>query len=107
MSCTIDDVMKLGLRIATVRQAEAVEGSEKLLMLQIDLGTEQRQIVSGIAKQYAPDDMIGKQVVLVGDLEPRTIFGIESQGMLLCAEGETGPVLLAPSLPVTSGASIR
>jgi methionyl-tRNA synthetase len=104
---SIDDLSKLALRIATIKEAEAVEGSEKLLKLQVDLGDEQRQIVSGIAKSYSPDDLIGRQVVVVSNLAPRTIFGIESNGMLLAASGENGPVLLAPMVEVPSGASVQ
>jgi methionyl-tRNA synthetase len=107
MSCTIDDVTKLGLRIATVTAAESVEGSEKLLKVQVELGDEQRQIVSGIHKSYGPEELVGRQVILVSQLEPRTIFGVESNGMLLCANSETGPVLLSPITQVMAGATIQ
>jgi len=107
MHCTIDDLAKLGLRIATVVEAEAVSGSEKLLKLHIDLGDEQRQVVSGIAKSYTPQELLGKQVVFVSNLEPRTILGVESNGMLLCADDEAGPVLLSPLALVKPGAAIR
>lgn len=107
MTCTIDDLLKLGLRIATVTAAEPVEGSEKLLKLQLALGKEQRQIVSGIAKQYTPEQLVGQQIILVSNLEPRTIFGVESNGMLLCASGENGPIILSPSAPVPSGAAVQ
>jgi methionyl-tRNA synthetase len=104
---TIDDLQKIELKVVTVTAAESVEGSEKLLRLQVDGGEEQRQIVSGIAKSYRPEELIGKQVVLVANLEPRTIFGIESNGMLLAANGEAGPVVLTPEQPVSPGASIQ
>lgn len=107
MFATLDDLQKVGLRIATIRHAEPVEGSEKLLRLQVDLGDEERQIVSGIAKSYQPADLIGKQVVLVSNLEPRTIFGVESNGMLLAANSESGPVLLTAVSPVAAGANIQ
>lgn len=105
--CTIDDVIKLGLRVATIKEAEPVEGSEKLVRLQLSLGEESRQIVAGIGKAYTADELIGKQIVVVSNLQPRTIFGVESNGMLLAASGETGPVLLAPSAEVASGASVQ
>lgn len=104
--CTIDDLEKVGLRVATVTAAESVEGSEKLLKLQIDLGSEQRQIVSGIAKRYSPEQMVGRQVIVVGNLAPRTIFGVESNGMLLAASNDEGPVLLAPDATVEAGTKI-
>lgn len=107
MYCTIDDVGKLGLRIATVVLAEPVSGSEKLLRLEVDLGDEQRQVLAGIAKSYAPDALIGKQVVIVSQLAPRSLMGLESQGMVLCANGENGPVLLQPLELVASGATIQ
>ncbi len=105
--CTIDDVKKLDLRVATVLSAEAVEGSEKLLKMQLDLGEEKRQVLSGIAKMYGPEEMVGKQVVFIANLAPRTMMGFESQGMVFCANSETGPVLLLPERQVAPGATIQ
>lgn len=100
-----DDFKKLDLRIATVVGAEKIEGSDKLLKLQIDLGEEKRQLVSGIAKFYAPEEMLGKQVVMIANLEPRTILGLESQGMLLAVDDQ-GAVLLTADREVTPGAKV-
>jgi methionyl-tRNA synthetase len=103
---TIDEFQANDLRVGTVTHAERVEGSEKLLKLQIDLG-ESRQILSGIAKAYAPEDLVGKQVVVIANLEPRMMMGMESQGMLLAAHGVDGkPVLVMPKEPVPPGAKI-
>ena len=102
-----DDFTKLELKVATVTAAERVEGSEKLLKLQLDLGTETRQIVSGIAKSYSPEQLIGRQIVMIANLEPRSLMGIESNGMLLAASGESGPVLLIPEKEVSPGTSIK
>ena len=102
-----DDFAKLDLKIATITAAERVEGSEKLLKLQLDLGAEQRQIVSGIAKSYQPEQLVGKQIVMIANLEPRSLMGIESNGMLLAASGESGPVLLIPEKEVSAGTSIK
>jgi len=103
---TIDEFKNADLRVGKVLAAERVEGSEKLLKLQIDLG-EPRQIVSGIAKKYAPEDLIGKNVVIIANLDPRTMMGHESQGMLLAAHGDDGaPVLLLPDGDVPPGAKI-
>ncbi len=104
---TIDDLLKVGLRVGTVKAASPVEGSQKLLLLTVDLGEEERPIVSGIAKVYPPETLIGRQVVVVTELEPRTIFGIESRGMLLAADNQEGPVLLQPEQPVEPGSSIH
>jgi methionine--tRNA ligase beta chain len=103
---TIDEFQKADLRVAKIIVAEHVEGSEKLLKLQVDMG-EPRQIVSGIAKAYTPEDLIGKEVVIIANLEPRMIMGLESQGMLLAAHGEDGvPVLVMPMGAVPPGSKI-
>ncbi|MFZ5517918.1 MAG: methionine--tRNA ligase [Candidatus Zhuqueibacterota bacterium] len=103
-----EDFQKVQLRIAKILHAEKVEKTEKLMKMQIDLGTEQRQIVAGIALKYAPDDLIGKQVVVVANLEPATIRGIESNGMLLAASNEDGEMaLLIPDKEITNGSKIK
>lgn len=107
MECTIDDVIKIGLRIGTVAAAERVDGSEKLLKLAVDFGDEQRQILAGIGKAYTPEEMVDRQVVVTTNLAPRMMMGLESQGMVLCANGENGPVLLSPSDVVPTGAAVQ
>jgi methionyl-tRNA synthetase len=82
---TIDEFQKVQLRTAKVVSAERVPKSEKLLKLQVSLGTEQRQIVAGIGKKYEPEALIGKTVVIVANLKPAKLMGIESQGMVLAA----------------------
>lgn len=102
----LDEFKKSELRVGKVISAERVEGSEKLLRLQVDLG-ETRQILSGIAKAYAPEDLIGKQVVIIANLEPRQMMGFESQGMLLAASGADGkPVILTIDGEVPAGTSV-
>ena len=105
---TIDEFQKSDLRVGKVLAAEPMEGSEKLLKLSIDIGEpEPRQILSGIAKAYAPADLLGKQVIIIANLDPRMMMGLESQGMLLAAHGEGGaPVLIMPSNEVPSGSKI-
>lgn len=103
---TFDDFVKLELKIATIKTAMAVEGSEKLLKLEIDLGKESRQLVAGIAKEYSLEDLPGKQIVVLANLEPRTLMGIESQGMLLAVSVDGKPVLLTPDKDVPSGSKI-
>lgn len=104
---SFDDFKKADLRIATILSAERVEGSEKLLKLRVSLGDEERQIIAGIGKRYAPDTLIGRQIVIVANLEPRMLMGLESQGMLLAADTPEGPVLLQPDQDVSSGAVIK
>lgn len=103
---TIDEFAQVDLRVGKIVSAERVEGSEKLLKLQVDLG-EPRQIVSGIGKRYAPEDLVGKEIVMIANLEPRTLMGLTSQGMLLAAHGEDGqPFLLMPDGAVPPGSKI-
>ncbi len=104
----IGDVMKVQLRIARVVEAETVEGSEKLLRLQITVGEEKRQVLAGIAKSYAPIDLIGRQVVLVANLKPAKLMGQVSQGMLLAADGpDGGAILLQPESEAPDGTSVH
>lgn len=101
-----EDFKKLDLRVAKILQAENVEGSDKLLKLQVDLGDEKRQLVSGIAKFYQPEDLVGKQIIIIANLEPRIIFGLESQGMLLAA-GDSQAILLTLDQEVPPGTRIN
>lgn len=82
---TIDEFMKIQLKTAKVLAAERVPKSEKLLKLQVSIGTEQRQIVAGIGKKYEPESLIGKTIIVVANLKPAKLMGIESQGMVLAA----------------------
>src|SRR5687767_3172720 len=84
---TIDDFAKVDLRVAVVLAAERVPKTEKLLKLDLDLGSEQRTIVSGIAEFYEPEALVGKRIVIVANLKPARIRGVESRGMLLAAGG--------------------
>lgn len=104
---TYDDFKKVELKVAIVLSAERVEGSDKLLKLEVELGVEKRQIIAGIGKQYAPEQIVGKRIVIVANLEPRSLMGLESQGMLLAASDETGPVVLMPEREVPSGSDVR
>lgn len=102
-----EDFKKVELRIGTVESAEPVPGSEKLLKLTVDIGTEKRQILSGIAREYVPDVLVGKRIVIITNLAPRMMMGLESQGMLLAAHDENGgAVLLMPDKDVPTGSSI-
>ena len=82
---SIQDFQKVELKVAKVLSAERVPKSNKLLKLQVDLGGEQRQIVAGIGKKYGPDDVVGKTIVVVANLKPAKLMGVESQGMVLAA----------------------
>jgi methionine--tRNA ligase beta chain len=107
MTIKFDDFQKIDLRVGKVLEAEKVEKSEKLLKLIVDLGNEKRQLVAGIAKFYKPEDLIGKEIVVVANLEPKNLMGIESQGMLLAADVEGEPVILIPEKEIPPGSIIR
>ena len=85
-----DDFVKLDIRVATITAAEKVKKTDRLLHITLDIGTETREVVSGIAEHFAPEDIIGKQVTYLANLAPRTLKGIESNGMILMAENEDG-----------------
>ena len=104
---SFEEFKKMDLRVAKIIEVEKVEGSENLLKLQIDLGKEIRQIIAGIAKYYRPEDLIGKEIVVISNLEPKIIFGLESKGMLLAADNEGEPVLLIPEKEVPPGTKVR
>ncbi len=126
---TIDDFLKVELKVGTVIYCEDVPGSQKLLKLRVDLGPldsqeavskpetleeetvvekrDIRQILSGVKQWYKPEDMVGRQVIVIANLEPRKMMGLESQGMLLAADFEAGPIFLMPSQEVKPGAKIK
>ena len=104
---TIDDFMKIELRVALVTACEKVEKSKKLLKLSVDLGYEQRTVVSGIADYYKPEELVGKKVCLVANLKPAKLCGIESQGMILCSDDGEKVSLVAPDANAKVGARIR
>ncbi len=93
---TIDDFAKIELRVAEIKVAERIPKADKLLRLEVDLGYEKRQILSGIAEWYTPEELIGRRIVVITNLAPRKMRGLESHGMLLAAsEGEGGKPVLA------------
>ncbi|MBI4138455.1 MAG: hypothetical protein HY482_02620 [Candidatus Wildermuthbacteria bacterium] len=104
---TVEDLQHIGLKTAKILEADRVEGSEKLLKLQVSLGEERRQIVAGIGKTHSPESLIGKTIVIASALEPRMLMGIESQGMLLAASKDGEPVLLTTEHEVEPGTAIR
>jgi methionyl-tRNA synthetase len=104
----IEEFQKIDLRIGKIIVAEKVENSDKLLRLEVDFGNEWRQIVSGIANYYKPEELIGKKAAFVFNLEPKMIKGIESQGMILASEDENGNLaLLIPDKEIKEGAKIK
>jgi methionyl-tRNA synthetase len=104
---SIDEFRKLDLRVGRIVTAEKITGADKLLKLSVDIGTETRQVVAGIATKYAPDQLIGKSVIVVANLKPAVIRGIESQGMILAAGDRTVEALATFVDPVGSGMRVK
>jgi tRNA-binding protein len=103
-----DDFRKVDLRVGTIIQAEAHPAADKLLVLQVDLGTEQRQLVAGIRGHYEPAALIGRQIIVVANLAPRMMRGLESKGMLLAAstEDHAQVILLTTERPIAAGSHV-
>ena len=101
-----DDFKKLDLRIAKILKAEKIEGSNKLLKFQIDIGDEEKQLVAGLAGHYNPENLVGREIVVVVNLEPKKLMGVESQGMLLAASKDNDIVLLQPDREIEPGSKI-
>ncbi|MCL4406194.1 MAG: methionine--tRNA ligase subunit beta [Patescibacteria group bacterium] len=105
----IDDFKKIELKVAKIIAAERIAESEKLLKLKVSLGDEERQVLAGIAKYYDPEGLVGREIVMVANLEPRSLAGYESQGMLLAAtdiaSGE--PVIISPVKETAPGSGIK
>ena len=102
-----DDFAKIDLKVGTIVAAEKVAKADKLLQLQVDLGFETRTIVSGIALHFQPQDIVGKQVVVVANLAPRKMRGIESNGMILMAEDNAGKLhFVKPEAVINAGAGV-
>ena len=107
---TIDDLAKIDLRVGEVVEASRIEGADKLLKLRVDVGeAEPRQILAGIAQYYPPETLVGRKIVIVANLKPRKMRGLESQGMLLAASlGEEGkPVIATFTEEVPAGAKLK
>ena len=104
---SIDDFRKIDLKVATIISAEAHPNADKLLVLQIDLGGEQRQICAGIRNSYTLEELVGKQIVVVANLETAKLRGMESQGMLLAASDEARVIIMTPEKSVQAGAQVK
>lgn len=104
-----DDFAKIELRVATVLEARPIPKSDKILALQVDLGNEKRQILAGIKQHTTAEEIVGKQIIIVANLAPRTMFGETSNGMLLAATDPVSGkvVVLSPSQTVGAGAGVR
>lgn len=105
---TIDDFMRIDLRVGTIRRAEPHPNADRLVVLSVDLGEEQeRQLVAGIRAHYEPESLVGKQIVVVANLKPAKLRGVESRGMILAASDGSGVHVLAPDAPTAPGSKVK
>ncbi len=104
---SFEEFQKIDLRVGKIIKAKDVENSKKLLKLEVDFGKEKRQIVAGIKGFYKPEELIGKEIVVVYNLEPKVLVGIESQGMLLAADFDGKPIILIPEKEVPPGTKVK
>ena len=103
----INEFFKLELRVAKVLAAERVPKTDKLLKLEVDIGTEKRQLVAGVALVYEPEALVGKNIIIVANLQPARIRGVESRGMLLAADAGDGPIVATFDVDVAPGTRVR
>ena len=104
---TIEEFARVDLRVAKVVEASAIEGADRLLRLVVDLGGETRQLVAGIKKTYAPETLVGKHVIVVANLKPAELRGVESRGMLLAASTDDGPIVATFEREVAPGSKVK
>jgi methionyl-tRNA synthetase len=106
MEIDLHDLKRLDLRVGEVIEAEEIQGSDKLIKLKVDIG-ETRQAIAGIRAWYTPEELVGKKVVFLANLEPTVIFGVESQGMILAAQDDEGVSILTVDSSVENGTRIK
>ena len=104
---TLEDFLKIELKVAQVVEAKVHPNADKLLVLTVDTGAERKEIVAGIAPHYSVSELVGKKVILVNNLQPATLRGVVSNGMILAAKEGELLSLVVPERPVASGASVR
>jgi methionine--tRNA ligase beta chain len=105
---TIDDFLRVDLRVGTIRKAEPHPNADRLVVLSVDLGEEQeRQLVAGIRAHYEPESLVGKQIVVVANLKPAKLRGVESRGMILAASDDSGVHVLGPDAPTAPGSKVK
>ncbi len=106
MNISYDDFKKLDLRVGTITQVADHPNADKLYLITVSLGTQVRTLVAGLKNYYSPDQLQGKQIVVVANLEPATVRGVESDGMLLAAQSDGAVSIISPEKPIDNGAKI-
>lgn len=104
---TIEDFRKIELKVAVIKEVTEHPNADRLYVVTVDLGDKTKQLVAGIRASYSKEELIGKQVVVVDNLDPALLRGVESQGMLLAASDENGIVIISPQKPVKLGSIVK
>lgn len=105
---SIDEFKKFKIVVAEIKEAQLHPNADKLFVLKVDIGGEERQVVAGIRRSYAPEQLIGKKITLIANLQPAVIRGVESRGMILAASDENGVSVLSPDRPdIVNGSSVK
>ncbi len=104
---SIEEFQKMELIVAQIKEVQEHPNADRLYVIKVDTGNEERQLVAGIRPSYAPEQLVGKRVVIVANLEPATIRGEESQGMILAASDENGQAILSPEKDVALGSRVK
>lgn len=104
---TLEDFKKLELKVAEIKEVQEHPRADKLYVITVDLGDKTKQVVAGIKSFYKKEDLVGKQIVVVDNLEPAILRGVESQGMLLAASDETGITVISPERKVRLGSTVK
>ena len=104
---SIEDFVKVQMRVGQILEAEKIEGSRKLLKLKVDIGNEVRQLVAGIAEAYEPESLLNRKIVVAANLKPATLMGVESNGMIVAASVEGKPVLATFAEEVPNGTLLK
>lgn len=107
MYITFDEFSRMSLRVGQIKEASLHPNADKLYVLKVDLKDKEIQLVAGIRNSYTLEELIGKQIAVLENLEPKMLRGIQSQGMLLAASGQDGPILLVPEKDVLCGCPIK
>lgn len=102
-----EDFSKLEIKIGTIVEAERVQGTDKLLRIIVDLGSEKRQVIGGFGHKYSPESLLTKQAAIVLNIEPAVIRGVESNGIFIAIDTGTEPMLLVPESPVPNGSKVK
>jgi methionyl-tRNA synthetase len=105
---SIDDFLRIDLRVGTIRRAEPHPNADRLVVLSVDVGEpEERQLVAGIRAAYAPEQLLGRQIVVVANLKPAMLRGVESRGMILAASDDAGLGIVAPDKAIAPGSRVK